>query len=160
VAPIIEVEGLVKRYRKADTNAVDGISFNVAPGELFALLGPNGAGKTTTISILTTTLSPTAGTVRIAGYDVEREPSAVRSTVGIIFQRPSLDRNLTAEQNIRFHAVLYGLYPFRFTFRSMPEGYRKAVLELASVVDLTDDLDKPVKTYSGGMVRKLEIFAA
>jgi ABC-2 type transport system ATP-binding protein len=157
VAPIIEVDDLVKRYRKATTNAVDGISFSVDQGQLFALLGPNGAGKTTTISILTTTLAATAGRVLLAGYDVHRQSSAVRQQVGIIFQRPSLDRNLTAEQNIRFHAILYGLYPFRFTFRGMPKEYRRAVLDLAAVVDLQDDLGKPVKTYSGGMIRKLEI---
>jgi len=157
VPPIIEVEGLVKRYRKATANAVDGISFAVEPGQLFALLGPNGAGKTTTISILTTTLSPTDGQVRIAGHDVQREASAVRREVGIIFQRPSLDHNLSAEQNIRFHAVLYGLYPFRFTFSGMPAAYRKAVLDLAAVMDLQDDLGKPVKSFSGGMIRKLEI---
>ncbi|MBV9131318.1 MAG: ATP-binding cassette domain-containing protein, partial [Chloroflexi bacterium] len=92
--PVIEVEGLVKRYRKATSNAVDGISFAVDQGELFALLGPNGAGKTTTISILTTTLSATAGRVCIAGLDVAREAAAVRSQVGIIFQRPSIDLNL------------------------------------------------------------------
>src|SRR5437016_13849953 len=109
----IEVRDLVKRYRKGKVNAVDGVTFDVEPGEFFALLGPNGAGKTTTISILTTTLSPTSGAVRIAGYDVSSEASAVRRNVGIIFQNPSLDLNLTAEENVRFHAVLYGLYPFR-----------------------------------------------
>jgi len=110
---IIEVRDLVKRYRQAEANAVDGVSFDVAPGAFFALLGPNGAGKTTTISILTTTLAPTAGTVRVAGHDVVSEAPDVRRSVGIIFQNPSLDLNLTAEENIRFHAVLYGLYPFR-----------------------------------------------
>src|SRR5947207_5375546 len=103
---IIAVDGLTKRYRRAETNAVDGVSFAVAPGEFFALLGPNGAGKTTTISILTTTLLPTAGTVAIAGHDVVREPAAVRRQIGIIFQQPSLDLNLTAEENVRFHAIL------------------------------------------------------
>src|SRR5919201_794890 len=103
--PIIHVENLVKRYKRAEFNAVDGISFDVRPGELFALLGPNGAGKTTTISILTTTLSPTSGTVRIAGHDVGTEASAVRRQMGIIFQQPSLDLNLTAEENVRLHAM-------------------------------------------------------
>src|SRR5829696_10196783 len=105
---MIQVDGLVKRYRKAARNAVDGISLEVGAGEFFVLLGPNGAGKTTTISILTTTLAPTAGTVRIAGFDVDRQASQVRRRVGIIFQKPSLDVNLTAEENVRFHAVLYG----------------------------------------------------
>src|SRR5215471_18017452 len=94
-APVIEVRDLVKHYRKGDRNAVDGVSFDVRPGEFFALLGPNGAGKTTTISILTTTLVPTSGSVHIDGCDVVRDPAAVRSRIGIIFQKPSLDLNLT-----------------------------------------------------------------
>jgi ABC-2 type transport system ATP-binding protein len=155
--PIIEVEGLVKRYRGAKENAVDGISFTVAPGEFFTFLGPNGAGKTTTISILTTTLNPTAGSARIAGYDINRESSAVRQNIGIIFQQPSLDMNLSAEENIRFHAVLYGLYPFRPSFASMPREYKESVSELASLLDLENDILKPVKKFSGGMRRKLEI---
>src|SRR5512138_1270215 len=122
---VVQVENLTKRYKGAKSDAVDGISFSVAAGEFFALLGPNGAGKTTTISILTTTLSPTSGTARIAGYDISRDSSAVRRQIGIIFQRPSLDLNLTAEENVRFHAVLYGLYPFRPTFAAMPQAYRQ-----------------------------------
>jgi ABC-2 type transport system ATP-binding protein len=156
-AAIIEVEHLVKRYKNAETNAVDDISFSVAPGAFFALLGPNGAGKTTTISILTTTLSPTSGTVRIAGHDVSREASAVRRSVGIIFQQPSLDLNLTGEENIRFHAVLYGLYSFRPTFTTMPRAYQQQVRDLASVLGIQNDIFKPIKTFSGGMKRKLEI---
>ncbi len=155
--PIIEVLNLIKRYKHSEKNAVNGISFSVAPGELFALLGPNGAGKTTTISILTTTLSPTSGTVCIAGHDVVRQPSQVRSNVGIIFQKPSLDENLTAEENVRFHAVLYGLYPFRPAWRLMPAAYREHVHELASLLGLEGDLFRPIKSYSGGMKRKLEI---
>ncbi len=154
---IIEVENLIKRYKKADANAVDGVSFCVRAGEMFTLLGPNGAGKTTTISILTTTLSPTSGSVRIAGYDAVREASVVRQHVGIIFQNPSLDMNLTAEENVRFHAVLYGLYPFRPAFVLMPKEYRQQVHELASVLGLQDDIFKQVRKFSGGMRRKLEI---
>jgi ABC-2 type transport system ATP-binding protein len=138
-------------------NAVDGITFAVTAGEFFALLGPNGAGKTTTISILTTTLSPTAGKVRIAGHDVRADASAVRREVGIIFQRPSLDMNLTAEENVRFHAVLYGLFPYRPTWSSMPGTYRAQVEELSRVLGLERDIFRPIKTYSGGMRRKLEI---
>ncbi len=155
--PIIEVEDLVKRYRKADTNAVDGVSFSVDPGELFTLLGPNGAGKTTIISILTTTLTPTSGTVRIAGNDVLSEANEVRRNVGIIFQNPSLDLNLTAEENVRFHAVLYGLYPFRPIFAAMPGKYKEQVRELAGILGIEREMFKPVKTFSGGMKRKLEI---
>jgi ABC-2 type transport system ATP-binding protein len=103
---IIQVENLVKRYKKAKENAVDGISFTVNKGAFFALLGPNGAGKTTTVSILTTTLEKTSGEVKIAGYDLDKDQSNVRRSIGVIFQNPSLDQNLTAEENIRFHAVL------------------------------------------------------
>ncbi len=155
--PIIQVEELVKRYRGAKVNAVDGISFHVTRGDFFTLLGPNGAGKTTTISILTTTLTPTSGTARIAGHDISREAGTVRQTIGIIFQQPSLDFNLTAEENIRFHAVLYGLYPFRPTFASMPRAYRQQVTELASLLGLEQEMGQPVKKFSGGMRRKLEI---
>ena len=80
----------------------------MAPGELFAFLGPNGAGKTTTISILTTTLAKTSGTVTIAGHDLDRDPTAVRRQIGIIFQKPSLDTHLSGEENIRLHVALYG----------------------------------------------------
>ena len=157
MAAIIEVDRLVKRYRRAAVNAVDGISFSVEPGAFFALLGPNGAGKTTTISILTTTLAPTTGSVRIAGYDAARQAAEVRRNVGIIFQKPSLDLNLTAEENVRFHAILYGLYPFRPSFTSMPRAYREQVERLAGLLGISDVLGKPVKKLSGGMQRKLEI---
>jgi ABC-2 type transport system ATP-binding protein len=155
--PIIQVDHLVKRYRKASANAVDDISFAVAPGEFFALLGPNGAGKTTTISILTTTLSPTSGNVAIAGHDATAEASAVRQCIGIIFQQPSLDLNLTAEENVRFHAILYGLYPFRPAFALMPRAYRQQIHDLAAILGIEDEIFKPIKTFSGGMKRKLEI---
>ncbi len=155
--PIIAVRDLVKRYKGATTNAVDGISFDVVPGGFFALLGPNGAGKTTTISILTTTLAPTSGTVNIAGHDLATEAAAVRREVGIIFQKPSLDLNLSAEENVRFHAVLYGLYPFRPSFRLMPAAYRTQIRQLATLLEIERDMTKPVKTFSGGMRRKLEI---
>jgi ABC-2 type transport system ATP-binding protein len=156
-SPAIEVRDLVKRYRKGTVNAVDGVSFDVESGQFFALLGPNGAGKTTTISILTTTLSLTSGTVRIAGHDVSSDASSVRREVGIIFQSPSLDMNLTGEENIRFHAVLYRLYPYRPMYRLMPAAYRRQVGELADVVGLGAEVFKPVRRLSGGMRRKLEI---
>jgi ABC-2 type transport system ATP-binding protein len=154
---MIEVRELVKRYRKATRNAVDGISFDVDAGEFFALLGPNGAGKTTTISILTTTLAPTAGRATIDGHDIAAEASAVRRRVGIIFQRPSLDQHLTAEENIRFHAVLFGLYPYRPTYRLMPAPYRRQVQDLAGLLGMEREIFDPIRTYSGGMRRKLEI---
>ena len=154
---VIEVNNLIKQYRGAKEPSVKGISFEVGQGEFFAFLGPNGAGKTTTISILTTMLSKTSGEVKIAGYDVEREARQVREHIGIIFQKPSLDPQLTAEENIRFHACLYGMYGYRPTFRLMPAAYRQQVLDLAEVVGIQDALFKPIKKLSGGMQRKLEI---
>jgi len=153
----IEVQDLVKQYKGAKEPSVKGISFAVEQGEFFAFLGPNGAGKTTTISILTTTLSKTSGEVKIAGFDVEKEARQVREKVGIIFQQPSLDPQLTAEQNIRFHACLYGMCGYRPTFKLMPAAYRNKVMELAEIVGIEDALFKPIKKLSGGMQRKLEI---
>lgn len=154
---MIEVNNLVKQYKGAKVPSVDRISFEVKEGEFFAFLGPNGAGKTTTISILTTTLSKTSGEVKIAGFDVEKEARLVREKVGIIFQKPSLDPQLTAEENIRFHACLYGMCGYRPSFKLMPAAYRKRVLDLAEVVGIQDALFKPIKKLSGGMQRKLEI---
>jgi ABC-2 type transport system ATP-binding protein len=155
--PIIQVEHLVKRYKKASTPAVDDISFDVGAGELFAFLGPNGAGKTTTISILTTTLAKTSGSIRIAGHDLDRDATAVRRSIGIIFQNPSVDLHLSGEENIRLHVALYGIYAYRPFYRAMPADYRARIEELAEVVGLGADVFRPIKTYSGGMKRKLEI---
>jgi ABC-2 type transport system ATP-binding protein len=157
IPPMITVEHLIKRYKRMEINVVNDISFTVAPGSFFALLGPNGAGKTTTLSILTTLLLPTSGTVIIAGYDVLKQARAVRETVGMIFQQPSLDLNLTGEENIRFHATLYGLYPFRPSYRLMPRAYREQIETLSTLLGIRGDLFRSVKTYSGGMKRKLEI---
>ncbi len=154
---IIEVKNLTKIYKKEKTPAIENVSLNVKKGKFYALLGPNGAGKTTTISILTTTLTKFSGEVKIAGLDVEKNAQKVRQKIGVIFQKPSLDPNLTAEENIRFHANLYGLYFFRPTYRAMPESYRKRVGELASLLGIEDSLFKQIKTFSGGMKRKLEI---
>lgn len=154
---VVEVEDLVKRYKKSESNAVDGVNFYVEPGTLFSLLGPNGAGKTTTISVLTTILSKTSGEVRIDGLDVEKEASKVRQRIGVLFQNPSLDVNLTAEENIRFHANLYGLYTYRPTFGMMSKEYQDRVMRLAEVLELERDIHKSVKALSGGMKRKLEI---
>ncbi|MDR2733266.1 MAG: ABC transporter ATP-binding protein [Spirochaetota bacterium] len=154
---MIEVNNLVKQYKGAKAPAVDGVSFSVEKGEFFAFLGQNGAGKTTTISILTTTLSKTSGEVRIAGFDVTKEARRVREKIGIIFQTPSLDPNLTAEENIRFHACLYGMCSYSPAFRLMPLAYRRRVTELAEIVGIEDALFKPIKKLSGGMKRKLEI---
>lgn len=154
---IIQVNELIKQYDRAKEPSVKGINFDVEEGEFFAFLGPNGAGKTTTISILTTTLSKTSGYVTIAGYDVEKQAKEVREKVGIIFQQPSLDPNLSAEENIRFHACLYGMCGYRPTFKMMPDAYRKRVMDLAEIVGIEDALFKPIRKLSGGMQRKLEI---
>ena len=154
---VIEVKNLTKFYKNAKRPAVDNISFSIREGEFFAFLGENGAGKTTTISILTTTLSKTSGEVKIAGFDIEREARKVREKIGIIFQQPSLDPNLTAEQNIRFHACLYGMCGYRPSFKLMPSAYRARVIELAEIVGIQDSLFKPIKKLSGGTQRKLEI---
>ena len=133
---VIEVENLVKSYKKSKVPAVAGISFEVGEGELFAFLGPNGAGKTTTISILTTTLAKTSGTVTIAGYDLDRQARDVRRNIGIIFQNPSLDLHLSGEENIRLHVGIYGIYGYRPLFRLMPPEYRERISELAELVGL------------------------
>jgi ABC-2 type transport system ATP-binding protein len=157
---IIRVSNLVKRYRGMPGNALDGVSFEVTSGALFCLLGPNGAGKTTTTSILTTMLTPTAGQASIAGLDVVTDQAKVRREVGIVFQRPSLDVNLTAEENIRLHAVLYGCCPWRPSWRLMPGAYRRQVTELSEILGLSGWLRRPVRTLSGGTRRKLEIVRA
>jgi ABC-2 type transport system ATP-binding protein len=154
---MVDVDRLVKRYRNAPQSAVDNVSFTIGAGEFFALLGPNGAGKTTTISILTTTLAPTSGRVRIAGIDLGKDPTSVRKRIGIIFQNPSLDMNLSGEENIRLHAILYGLYPYRPSYKLMPAAYRRQVGEMAAVLAMESDLVRPVGKLSGGMRRKLEI---
>lgn len=154
---IIEVEHLIKRYASAADNALDDISFTVEAGEFFSLLGPNGAGKTTTLSILTTTLSPTSGRVIVAGQDVLKNPGEVRRNSGIIFQNRSLDENLTAEENIRLHAILYGMYDFRPTFTTMPRDYKRRVYHLANLLGIDSEIFNPIKSFSGGMKRKLEI---
>ena len=105
--PAIEVEALAKTYGEVD--AVRGVSFTVPRGEVFGLLGPNGAGKSTTINMLCTLTRPTSGTARVSGFDVATERDAVRRHIGLVFQDPTLDGYLTAEQNLRLHAELYGI---------------------------------------------------
>lgn len=156
----IEVRELVKRYPGAAGNAVDGVSFDVPEGQLFCLLGPNGAGKSSTVSILTTTLAPTSGHARIGGRDVTGEQAVVRREVGIVFQQPALDLNLTAEENLRLQAVLYGLYPWRPSYRLMPAAYRRHVRELSDVLGIGDALGQRARILSGGTRRKLEIVRA
>jgi len=143
---IIEVRGLTKRY--GDFTAVDDITFSVKPGERFAFLGPNGAGKSTTIKMLTTLLNPTSGTIKLAGHEPARNANAVRQSIGIVFQDPSLDDDLTAWENMEFHGVLYGV----------PRSLRRERIDqLLEFVDLYSRKDSLVKEFSGGMKRRLEI---
>ena len=157
MSEIIQVQNLIKKYKTSEVNAVDNISFSVGEGEFFSMLGPNGAGKTTTLSILNTTLNPTSGKVKISGFDVYTHAYKVREKIGVIFQTPSLDVRLTAEENIRFHSVLYGYIPFSYNYKSLPSKYKKKIMELSDLMDLTSDLHKPLTEFSGGMKRKLEI---
>jgi ABC-2 type transport system ATP-binding protein len=143
---IIEVKNLVKKF--GDFTAVNDISFNVKKGEIFAFLGPNGAGKSTTIKILTTVLHPTSGSIQLNGHDVQREQTAVRRSFGIVFQDPSLDDELTAYENMELHAKMYGV-PSDVMATRIPE--------LMNFVELWDRKDSFVKTFSGGMKRRLEI---
>jgi len=115
--------------------AVRGVDLSVGDGEIFGFLGPNGAGKTTTISILTTTLAKSSGTVTIAGHDLDREATQVRRNIGIIFQNPSLDQHLSGEENIRLHVALYGIHGYRPFYRLMPAEYRARIERLAAVLD-------------------------
>jgi len=144
--PVIEVSELSRDF--GDFTAVDAVSFAVEKGELFGFLGPNGAGKTTTISMLCTLLKLTSGSARVAGHDVARERDAVRKSIGLIFQDPTLDERLTGLQNLKFHAMLYGVTREEFAVRSA---------ELLEMVELTDKARENVRSYSGGMKRRLEI---
>ncbi len=142
----IQIRGLKKRY--GEIQAVRGIDLDVPSGELFGFLGPNGAGKSTTIKILCTLVQPTGGSAKVAGFDVVTERTNVRRHIGLVFQEPTLDEYLTAEQNLRFHAEIYGMP------RSAIPGRLDAVLD---IVGLTDRRNDRVSTFSGGMKRRLEI---
>jgi ABC-2 type transport system ATP-binding protein len=142
----IEVDGLTRRY--GDLVAVDGVSLSVAEGEILGLLGPNGAGKSTLVNTLCTLLKPSEGSASVAGYDVVADPNGVRSNIGVVFQEPALDEELTGIENLRFHARLYGI---------SGEYRRERVRAVLDLVDLADDAEKRVGEYSGGMARRLEL---
>ncbi len=145
-APVISVSGLVKHFGQVE--AVRGIDLEVRPGEIFGFLGPNGAGKSTTINILCTLLKATGGTATVAGVDVGHDPAGVRSRIGLVFQDPSLDGQLTARENLEFHAFIY----------DVPSAIRKdRINEVLEMVELTDRADSVVMNFSGGMRRRLEI---
>jgi ABC-2 type transport system ATP-binding protein len=147
---VIEVEELGKVYA-GGVEAVKGIDFGVAAGEVFALLGPNGAGKSTTIGMLTTTVRPTSGTARLAGFDVRSQPLAARRVSSVVFQESVVDRSLSGRSNLDLHARLWGVEP---------RAARKRIEELVAMVGLTDLVDREVSTYSGGERRRLEIARA
>jgi ABC-2 type transport system ATP-binding protein len=144
--PAILVNQLAKSF--GEVVAVRGVSFEVAPGEVFGFLGPNGAGKTTTINMLCTLVTPSDGRATVAGHDVVRERDDVRRNIGLVFQDPTLDAYLTAEQNLRLHAELYGLD------RALVPARMRQVLEM---VGLWERRKAAVGTFSGGMRRRLEI---
>jgi ABC-2 type transport system ATP-binding protein len=145
--PIIEAQNVSKIFGK-NIKAVDGVTFSVEKGEIFAFLGPNGAGKTTTIRMLTTLLHPTSGTVTLDGHDPTKDQDAVRRSFGIVFQDPSVDNKLTAWENMDIHARMYGV----------PKAERGPGIErLLKFVDLYDRKDSLLETFSGGMKRRLEI---
>jgi ABC-2 type transport system ATP-binding protein len=146
VSAVVEVRDLRKSY--GEIHAVDGIDFTVGVGETFGFLGPNGAGKTTTISILCTLIRPTGGGAEVAGFDVATRPADVRRHIGLVFQEPTLDEYLTADENLRFHAELYGV----------PRAEARARIDqVLEMVGLTDRRSGIVRTFSGGMRRRLEI---
>jgi ABC-2 type transport system ATP-binding protein len=148
--PAIEAVGLSRTYRSRDSvvEAVKGIDLRVEAGQTYGFLGPNGAGKSTTIEMLCTIRNPTGGAARVAGFDVVRERDQVRRRIGLVFQQQTLDLQLTAEQNLRFHADLYGL--------SRADADRRSA-EVLEMVALADRCGDQVARFSGGMKRRLEI---
>jgi ABC-2 type transport system ATP-binding protein len=148
VPAILEADGLVKKY--GEHVAVDGISFAVEEGEVFGLLGPNGAGKTTTISMLTGVLEPTAGTARIGGHDILREPTEVKRLNGLVPQDLALYPTLSARANLQFFGRIYGL---------RGRELRERVDDVLEIVALTDRANEPIEKYSGGMKRRVNIAA-
>ncbi len=143
---IIEVKNLVKSFK--DLKAVDNISFSVKKGDIFAFLGPNGAGKSTTIKILTTLLEADSGEIKVNGFSPKKDKDDIRKSFGIVFQDPSVDDDLTAWENMEFHALLYGISKDKRQIK---------IEELLKFVELWDRRNDLVKKFSGGMRRRLEI---
>jgi ABC-2 type transport system ATP-binding protein len=146
----IVVEGLVREFKKGP-RAVDGIELTVAPGEIYGFLGPNGAGKSTTVHMLTTLLPPTAGTAKVAGYDIVSEGPQVRDQIGVALQEAALDQFLTAREHMRLQAGMHGI---------AKDDARRMGDELIERVGLADAADRKVGGYSGGMRRRLDLALA
>jgi ABC-2 type transport system ATP-binding protein len=146
----IEARSLRKIYANG-VEAVRGLDLDVAPGEVFGLLGPNGAGKSTTVGMLTTTIRPTSGVARVGGYDVATAPLGARGVSSVVFQEPVVDAGLSGRDNLELHARLWGTDPRRAAAR---------IAELSQALELAGLIDRPVKTYSGGQRRRLEIARA
>jgi ABC-2 type transport system ATP-binding protein len=143
---VIETNQLTRSFNSL--TAVDKLDITVESGEIFGLLGPNGAGKTTTISMLCTILKPTSGTAKVNGFDIVKEATQVRKSIGIVFQEPSVDDRLTGRENLYMHANLYGI----------PAGDQKSRIDnVLKLVELEDRADDLLRTYSGGMRRRLEL---
>jgi ABC-2 type transport system ATP-binding protein len=149
-APAIEVEDLRKTY-PGGVDAVKGIDFAVAPGEVFGLLGPNGAGKSTTIGMLTTTVAPTGGRARLAGFDVARQPLLARGVSSVVFQDAVVDSSLSGRENLELHARLWAV--------PAPQA-RRRIGDLIDAIGLSELIDRPVSSFSGGQRRRLEIARA
>ena len=148
--PAVEVEDLRKTY-PGEVEAVKGIDFTVGAGEVFGLLGPNGAGKSTTIGMLTTTVTPTGGTARLAGFDVVRQPLQARGVSSVVFQDAVVDGSLSGRENLDLHARLWGV----------PHAQAgRRIAELVDVIGLSELIDRPVSSFSGGQRRRLEIARA
>lgn len=146
MSKIIETIDFTKRF--GELVAVDKLNIAVEQGEIFGLLGPNGAGKTTTISMLCTILKPTSGTAKVNGFDVVKQATQVRKSIGIVFQDPSVDDRLTGRENLYMHANLYGV---------PPSEQRTRIEKVLKLVELEDRANDILRTYSGGMRRRLEI---
>jgi len=143
---VIETHKLSKSF--GSLTAVDQLDIAVESGEIFALLGPNGAGKTTTISMLCTILKPTSGTAKVNGFDIVKDATQVRKSIGIVFQEPSVDDRLTGRENLFMHANLYGV---------PPGDQKNRIGRILKLVELEDRADDLLRTYSGGMRRRLEL---
>ena len=145
-SPVIAVQNIVHRYN--GRTALDDVSFEVRPAELFGLLGPNGSGKTTLFRILSTLMIPTAGRALIVGFDAAKEPAALRQQIGVVFQAQSVDEKLTAYENLWHQGHLYGLHG---------AALKKRIIEILGRVGLADRAKELVETFSGGMARRVEL---